>query len=159
MNIASVDYSLATRSVDIYLAGCHAPHCEGCHNPELWDFGNGKEFGSDVLQRVRGLTEEFDNLVDSIFIMGGEPLDQCNWNLTALLTCIKGRPETRYKNLVLFTRYSLLSIPSFIKDRCDYIKTGRYLPHLPTTTRADYLGIQLGSANQRIHKKGVSYCL
>jgi hypothetical protein len=35
MNIASIDYSPSTESLDIYVSGCNKPHCNGCHNPDL----------------------------------------------------------------------------------------------------------------------------
>ena len=42
MNINSVDYSPNLMSLDIYISGCASPHCDGCHNPMLWDFEKGQ---------------------------------------------------------------------------------------------------------------------
>ena len=35
----------------IFTQGC-PHHCEGCHNPETWDFDGGLEFTSDILNKI-----------------------------------------------------------------------------------------------------------
>lgn len=68
--------------VSFFVQGC--PHrCKGCHNPETWEFGRGKEFTSDTLnQIITGLTAQ--GIQRDLCIMGGEPL--CDEN--AFLTCL-----------------------------------------------------------------------
>lgn len=60
----------------IYLAGCN--HCcEGCHNPESWDFSSGDEMTlEEIMDIVRD--EDFD-----VTLSGGDPL--CNPVSTGLL--------------------------------------------------------------------------
>ena len=52
MNIVTTQYTLKTKSLEIYVAGCrgdsHGTHCEGCHNPELWDFNIGENIQMDM---------------------------------------------------------------------------------------------------------------
>lgn len=37
--------------VSIWLSGCRR-HCQGCFNPQAWDFSFGKEFNADALKKV-----------------------------------------------------------------------------------------------------------
>lgn len=51
----------------IYLAGCtHA--CEGCHNPQSWDFGGGKEM---TLEEIMAIVRE-ENF--NVTLSGGDPM-------------------------------------------------------------------------------------
>lgn len=51
----------------IYFAGCNH-HCEGCHNPDSWDFNAGREMSLDEIMSI--VTEEdFD-----VTLTGGDPL-------------------------------------------------------------------------------------
>ena len=70
--------------VSFFVQGC--PHrCKGCHNPETWEFGRGKEFTSDTLnQIITGLTAQ--GIQRDLCIMGGEPLCDENAFLTYLVT-------------------------------------------------------------------------
>lgn len=57
----------------IYFQGC-SHHCPGCHNPETWEFGNGKYCLQDVLIKIR------DYFISTPFakrltLSGGDPLD------------------------------------------------------------------------------------
>ena len=69
--------------VSFFMQGC--PHrCKGCHNPETWEFGRGKEFTSDTLnQIITGLTAQ--GIQRDLCIMGGEPLCDENAFLTYLV--------------------------------------------------------------------------
>ena len=69
-------------SVTLFTQGC-PHHCEGCHNPETWDFNGGKEFTPEVLKSiVDGLTK--NGIKRSFCIMGGEPLCEQNTLLTLM---------------------------------------------------------------------------
>ena len=61
ININYIDYSPATRSLDIFVAGCNQPACKNCCNPELLDFANGSEWKSwkDTIEKY---LSDFDNL-------------------------------------------------------------------------------------------------
>ena len=69
--------------VSFFTQGC--PHrCPGCHNPETWDFGRGKEFTNDTLDTIiEALTAQ--NIQRDLCIMGGEPLCEENAFLTRLV--------------------------------------------------------------------------
>jgi anaerobic ribonucleoside-triphosphate reductase activating protein len=55
----------------VYAQGC--PHrCEGCHNPETWDFGGGKEISEDDLVSLISDTR----LLSGVTFSGGEPFSQ-----------------------------------------------------------------------------------
>ncbi len=51
----------------IYFAGC-AHHCEGCHNPQSWDFGGGEDMTLEEIMRIIE-EEDFD-----VTLSGGDPL-------------------------------------------------------------------------------------
>jgi len=142
MNILGTQYSLKHKSLDIYLAGCAGPHCSGCHNPESWDYDNGTDYKlliPSIIEKVK------DNMVQKVFILGGEPLDQNEDELVDLLDKISG------KEMWLFTRKELVEVPNKIKRFFAYIKSGRYDESLKTTSYYSY-GIQLASFNQKVTK-------
>lgn len=153
MNILATSFSLATNSLDIYLAGCKGPHCSNCHNPESWDFDSGVPCTKSKLKQwTQFKFHSFPELIDNIFVMGGEPLDQPKEDLHFLLHFL-----ARYeKPIWLFTHYDLTDIPFSTRILCDYIKTGRYDETKLNQPNLCY-GIQLASGNQKVHKKGVDY--
>lgn len=146
MNIVSTQYSLNTKSLEIYLAGCSGnPRCEGCHNPLLWDFNIGTPW-QDWMDGIINKAVE-TSLAENIWILGGEPLDQDLNELRAMLEQLK----CINKPLWLFTRFELNKIPADIKEFFDYIKTGRYECSLHDGATCEY-GVQLASSNQHVHK-------
>jgi len=55
----------------VFCQGCHH-HCEGCHNPDTWDFDGGKIMEEQqILQMAKA-----NPLVKGITFSGGEPFDQ-----------------------------------------------------------------------------------
>lgn len=70
-------------SVSFFVQGCPI-HCEGCHNPQTWDFNGGKEFTPETLDMIiESLTA--NGIKRNLCIMGGEPLCEQNEFLTYLV--------------------------------------------------------------------------
>lgn len=160
MNILATQYTLKTKSFEIYVAGCSGnPHCEGCHNPESWSFDCGEPYMSEYSDMIKNKVKEFSGLVDNVWILGGEPLDQ---NLSELLKLISSLYKICQDNsckLWLFTRYSLDEVKEKLGDFMqyfDYVKCGRYQHELQCKNNIQY-GITLATSNQKIHKKGIDY--
>ena len=153
MRILSTQYTLATKSLEIYISGCMAsPHCEDCHNPESWDFDLGEVYDINYFYKIKRKVEEFPSLVKNIMIFGGEPLDQKEIELKKFLNDL----YTLNKDIWLFTRHELYNVPQFVKDKCSYIKCGYYDYRLSTDDNIQY-GIKLATSNQNIYKKGKDY--
>lgn len=152
MNIVTTDYSMQTRSYDIFFSGCLAnPKCEGCHNAEAWDFSKGTDWKQHKEKIAKDL-KDFGALIDRVFILGGDPLDQDLIELHEFLDFL----EPFNIPSVLFTRYILDNVPLSIVSRVDYIKTGRYIPRLTVSDNTWY-NIKLSTSNQRVWKRGVDY--
>lgn len=154
MNILSTQYTLSTKSFEIYVAGCGGqPHCINCHNPETWDFNQGTEWNNEYyLSIVKPKVIEFSSIIDRVMIFGGEPLDQKHSELLTMLYDLK----ELNKDIWLFTRYLFEDIPEEIINCCDYIKCGRYIQELETEDNIQY-GIKLSTINQYIYKNGTDY--
>ena len=147
MKIASTQYTLQHKALEIYLSGCDG-HCgRGCHNQELWDFDIGNDYSSELPKIVKK-AKDFKGLIDNLWILGGEPLLQEHIELMDLIHELKNTD----KKIWLFTRYDIEEIPSYIKDICDYIKCGRYIPELVCDDNVQY-GVKLSTSNQIIYKK------
>lgn len=62
--------------VSVFVQGCHR-HCVGCHNPETWDFNDGRLYTIETYNEIK--TALIANKVHrDLCIMGGEPLDPEN---------------------------------------------------------------------------------
>lgn len=152
MNILATQYSLSTKSLDIYLAGCAGPHCEQCHNPESWDFNQGTSW-EELWYEIEKKVTFSDKLVDRLFIMGGEPLDQDPGELEKLLQ----KCHNLKKEVWLFTGKSDYKwFPFDSKLLCHYIKIGPYDPENKVDDYYCY-GIKLASSNQKILRRGYDY--
>jgi len=148
LKIASTQFSLETKSIDIYLSGCNGiPKCEGCHNPELWDFSIGSEYNNKYFSYLKNKIVSFDILVDNIFIMGGEPLDQ---DLNSLISFLSDL-NTFKKDIWLFTRNEIEDIPQEVLNLISYVKTGRYDKRLICEDNIQH-GVKLATSNQKIFK-------
>lgn len=153
MNILGTQYTLRHKAFEIYVAGCNgSPHCKGCHNPESWDFNRGELLDDKCLMAIGNKIKSFDGVIDNIMIFGGEPLDQKMFELIDLLDYLK----QFNKKIWIFTRYDFDDVSLIIKERCDYLKCGRYEPQHRTNSNIQY-GIALATSNQHIYKKGLDY--
>lgn len=157
MNILATQYTLANKALEVYLAGCKGnPHCEGCHNPESWDFSIGRKYNEMYFSEIRKKVLEFNSLIENIMIFGGEPFDQDTIELQNLV-----RDLSKLKRkLWVFTRFDLSILfqkfPRELLESFDYIKCGRYIKELATDNKFQY-GIKITTSNQHIYKKGIDY--
>lgn len=150
------DFSAAPGiSVTFFTQGC--PHkCEGCHNPETWDFEGGEEVTHDtILEIIEAITA--NGLHRNLCIMGGEPLCPENQFLTNLIiNSVKEKlPDTK---IYLWTGYCLEDLDmsnnriKSILEQVDCIIDGPY-----DKTKRDVSLFMRGSSNQRILYKGTDY--
>lgn len=150
------DFSAAPgTSVTFFTQGC--PHkCEGCHNPETWDFEGGEEVTHDtILEIIEAITA--NGLHRNLCIMGGEPLCPENQFLTNLIiNSVKEKlPDTK---IYLWTGYYLENLDmsnnriKSILEQVDCIIDGPY-----DKTKRDVSLFMRGSSNQRILYKGTDY--
>lgn len=152
MNIISKDYSLATKSYDIFFSGCNMTvHCEDCHNPEAWTFSCGTDWTLHK-KEIEENVNLFRPIIDKIFLLGGEPLDQDREEFIKCMDFL----QTLNKEIWLFTRFDIKDIPEDLKQRFDYIKSGTYIPQLTVDDNIQY-GVKLATSNQYIVKKGIDY--
>lgn len=136
-------------SVSFFTQGC--PHrCQGCQNPETWEFNGGKEFTPQVLNEIiAALTA--NNIMRNLCIMGGEPLCEENAPLT-LLVISQAKEKVPDVKIYVWTGFiyeNLLKNPSpqlkKILSMTDVLIDGPYIEKLRDITLP-----MRGSSNQRI---------
>jgi len=84
----------------VFFQGC-PHHCEGCHNPETWDYE-----GNCIEMSVQDVLNLFDNdsILAGITLSGGEPLSPRNFDeIFELVREIK----KRNKNVWIYTGYTI----------------------------------------------------
>ena len=94
LNITSPDVNNGTGfRVTLWVAGC-SHHCRGCHNPESWDYNQGKS-----LREVR--KDLFDKLdksyIQGLTLSGGDPLAQSRKSLLELYFLLR-RIKKKFPN-------------------------------------------------------------
>lgn len=135
-------------STTFFVQGCPI-HCEGCHNPETWDFDGGKELTSAALDEVLQSIGA-NNIIRNFCIMGGEPLCQQNLFITHLII-----QEVKHKypevKIYLWTGYDFENIDktnshiNYILENINTIITGPYIK-----AQKDKTLFMRGSTNQKI---------
>lgn len=68
--------------VSVFFQGCHF-HCKNCFNPETWNFAKGKEYTSEIKDKIINLCE--NDYIVGLSILGGEPLHPLNIESTTQL--------------------------------------------------------------------------
>lgn len=151
LNINYIEFSPATKSLDLFVAGCNPPYCKDCCNPELMDFANGQEWHAwkDTIEKY---FSRFDSLIDNIFLLGGSFNHQNEKSNEEILDFLSFYD----KKIWLFAREGLDKIQPIFKKYCSYIKCGEYIPDLYTTQNIQN-GVRLATSNQTIFEKGKDY--
>lgn len=138
--------------VTFFTQGC-PHHCEGCHNPETWDFEGGYEFTNNTLDTILESLEA-NGIHRSLCIMGGEPLCPENQFLTLMIVNqVKEKlPNTK---IYIWTGYTLKELKNSstsqriqqILSKCVGIIDGRFIESLRDVTLH-----MRGSSNQNLIK-------
>ena len=136
-------------SVSFWVQGC--PHrCEGCHNPETWDFNGGQDLPTDYIGQIIQAISAND-IKRNLSILGGEPLAEQNLDIVLDLLCkvVIAYPKI---DIYLWTGYTYKELMKMKDDRVDeilsyvdYLIVGKY--------EQDKRDVSLwlrGSSNQKV---------
>ena len=107
MNYSAVKYFDIANGTGVrttlFVSGCRN-HCEGCFQPETWDFDHGSPFTKEVENKI--LESLNSDYVAGLTLLGGDPFEEENQR--ALLPFLKRfREAYPEKNLWAFTGYLL----------------------------------------------------
>ena len=128
----------------VFVQGCRH-HCKGCHNPETWKRGAGKDMtADDIFQEITN-----NKLDTGVTISGGEPVDQYK----ELLPLIEKLKRVNY-DLMLYTGYTAEELEQFANRSIDFVNFLRPFEYIvcdPFILEERDLTLKFrGSRNQRI---------
>ena len=87
--------------VTIFFSGC-SHKCEGCQNPESWDFNNGEIFTNEVEEKIFNYLDH--PYIDGVSLSGGDPLN--TYNRSVVLDLVKNiRNRFPEKSIWVWTGY------------------------------------------------------
>ena len=138
--------------VTLFVSGC-TNHCEGCFQPQTWDFNFGKPFTEETEQEIFRLLEP--HYINGLTLLGGEPFEPENQRV--LVPFLK-KVRERYPNKTIWS-YSGFTFEELTTDgshpRCevtdemlsllDVLVDGRFV-----LAKRDLTLRFRGSQNQRI---------
>lgn len=133
--------------VSYWCQGCPI-HCEGCHNPQTWDFSGGKEIERNELIKQIISAISANGIKRNFSVLGGEPLALSNvYNTFYIIREVKDYyPDIK---VFLWTGYEWDVLPNYIKELLynfvDILITGPY-----EKDKRDITLPLRGSANQRV---------
>lgn len=120
----------------VFAQGCRH-HCDGCQNPETWDFDGGFEIS------VEEIVSQFKKrrLLDGITLSGGDPFFQQE-------ECVKLIKLLEPVNVWIYTGFEYEEIKDTeLAKLADVIVTGRFIKELACE------GKMYGSENQKIIRR------
>ncbi|MEG0153413.1 MAG: anaerobic ribonucleoside-triphosphate reductase activating protein [Cellulosilyticaceae bacterium] len=132
-------------SVSFWAQGC--PHrCPGCHNPETWDFKEGKEFSESVVDEVLQAISA-NGIVRNLSILGGEPLAPANLAMIeSLISAVKRKfPQIEISMWTGYSYEELSKNQVELVNMVDYLIDGEFDQKLRDIT----IGYA-GSSNQKM---------
>lgn len=120
----------------VFLQGC-ANHCNGCQNPDTWDFGGGEVWTpEDLAEDIRR-----HKYIDGITLSGGDPMYQKE----SCVELLRLLPEM---NVWVYTGFEWEEIADTeLAQMADVVVTGPFVEELKCE------GKMYGSSNQEIHRK------
>lgn len=120
----------------VFVQGCKH-HCDGCQNPETWDFDGGTEISvSEIAADYRSR-----RLLDGITLSGGDPFFQQD-------ACVELLKLLLGVNVWIYTGFEYEEIcDTELAKMADVLVTGRFVKELACD------GKMYGSSNQKIIRR------
>lgn len=125
IQIADIVYSSSVDGTGfrdvVFVSGC-PHHCDGCHNPETWDYNGG--ISLTVEEVLKKLSE---SSITNVTFSGGEPFEQTE----ALYALAKAVKDTTGKTIWIYSGYTFENL-IFDKEKrkllemCDVLVDGRF---------------------------------
>lgn len=138
--------------VTLFVSGC-THHCKGCFNEMTWDFGYGRAFGEEEIEKIIKLMEP--SYIAGLTLLGGEPMEYVNQSgLLPLLRKVK----EKYPDKTIWCYTGYLYEKDILEDFCGkWEETKEILTYLDVLVDGEFVeklkDISLrfrGSSNQRI---------
>lgn len=137
--------------VSLFVSGC-THRCEGCFNPQTWNFYYGKEFTAQTEEQILELLS--NSFVDGLTLLGGEPME--GQNQQALLPLLRRiKRELPEKTVWCYSGYTWEQLCAF--TLCERAVTEELLSYLDILVDGEFvlakkrIDLQFrGSENQRI---------
>jgi anaerobic ribonucleoside-triphosphate reductase activating protein len=121
----------------VFVQGC-LHHCDGCHNPETWDFHGGYDY---PLEAIANDYKKREKYLDGITLSGGDPFYQQK-------QCVELLKLVHPKSVWIYTGFEYDDIKhTELASMADVIVTGRYIKELACE------GKIYGSSNQKIIRR------
>lgn len=140
--------------VSLFTQGC-PHHCDGCFNPETWDYEGGYTVPSDIRGQIVKLISA-NGIQRNFSILGGEPLCPENQNFVLdIITAVKAAYPTI--KIYLWTGFSFEDIKTLtntnsvllsILEKIDVLIDGRF-----EKEKMDLTLKLRGSSNQHIYRR------
>lgn len=130
--------------ISLFVQGCRA-HCNGCFNPETWNFNGGKEWNEEVKNKFFELIDK--EYVARVSILGGEPLEPENIDSVYELI-VEVRDRFPDKKIWLYTGREFESLTKKelnVVKQCDVLVDGAFVEELKDISLAFK-----GSTNQQV---------
>ena len=130
--------------VSLFVSGCRN-RCEGCFNPEAWDFEYGEKFTWETVHEIERLLDNPN--VEGLSILGGDPLEPENREWVETL-CAYIKHNLPNKTIWVWTGYDFIEdglIDILLMNYIDVLVDGRFEKDLKDL-RLKYRG----SSNQRV---------
>lgn len=128
--------------VIIFFSGC-THHCEGCFNPETWDFNFGQPFTQETIDYI--LNNANHDYIEGLTLLGGDPL--CGNNPEASLDlCKQFKQNFPNKTIWLYTGSLFEDVKNLpVMQYVDVCVDGPFI-----LDKKDISLVFRGSSNQRI---------
>jgi len=144
--------------LSVYMMGC-SNNCIRCHNKEFQDYdydvGTALLGPLDLFYVLKDASERNFN-TKKVCLLGGDPLSGNNVFFTIEFLKINEVMWGRYFDICLYTGCTYTEVPEIIKQRCEFIKTGKYSHKNRLKPEKTNKYIQFGSSNQKLYNKNGS---
>ena len=101
--------------VSLFVSGC-THHCEGCFNPETWNFSYGEQYTQETEDKILSLLAP--HYIRGLTLLGGEPFEPDNQRvLVKLLRRV--RAELPKKDIWSYSGYTFEELTGESRARCE----------------------------------------